>query len=535
MEVCVPAIYKSHSLNISEAFSVLWSNWGQRFQLVAFLLLGLIFATLHHLLGNFLSGKHFSQVVSYGRWAVPSQPLVSALNNVLSHIVKWLLASTIGVVFAQYFWSATKNYHDWRKLDAPLAAANGNPYTISALPTWYRSPGLAFSALMMMSMIFIPIFVPGSIQVVTASGLTQPCTIDSPNISLAYLANRDAYVVEGQPNCKATSHTTALVNRIIVGGSYLPVPNSCGVCAYGVKFTAPSLQCSSDINGTYDFSTNLPLSYKEGSGFPILNGTLTWPKSGYALTVATRDGVVPNMNPPVAVRCYAFRADYHVRVQHDNFSSHVDILNVTLGSPISPVSYTQPSNTLDFALGGLVLAVGKAFSGSVIFDLTFDGFAETPLSVAYSPLLHWNRTNYSSSVLTMSNLTTSLPRLMQNVSLSLLSGQFTSENQTYMEKVRTECSMTQLVYEYNSSRLLAIYVAAWAAAAIFFSLGFLFVWKNEGEHNLAFSHVVEQRHLGSYSRVPLIPDRPVSSAYDMPPLQQTHSASYSESSDFPHS
>jgi len=150
-EVCVPAIYKSRSLNTPEVFSILWSNWGQRFQLVAFLLFGLIFATIHHLLGSYLSGKPVSQVVSFGRWAIPSQSLVSVLSKILSQIVKWLLASTVGVAFAQYFWSATRSYDDRRKLDAPLAAGNGNPFTISALPTWYRSPGLAFSALVMMT------------------------------------------------------------------------------------------------------------------------------------------------------------------------------------------------------------------------------------------------------------------------------------------------------------------------------------------------------------------------------------------------
>jgi len=65
---------------------------------------------------------------------------------------------------------------------------------------------------------------------------------------------------------------------------------------------------------------------------------------------------------------------------------------------------------------------------------------------------------------------------MQHTSLSLLSGQFPSKNQTYMAKAQTEYLMIKLIYEYNSSRLLAIYAAvAWAAAAIFFSLGFLFV------------------------------------------------------------
>jgi len=474
-------------LIISEALGILWSKWGQRFQLVAFLLLGLIFATLHHLLGRYLSGEPVPQVVSFGRWEVHSQSLVNALSNVISQMVKWLLASTIGVAFVQYFWSATKN-HEWRKLDAPLAAANGNPFTISALPTWYRSPGLAFSALMMMSMIFIPIFVPGSIRVVT-SGLPRPCNVDSPNINVTDLASTTGGGSTGLTAYKATTYTTALVNRVIVGGSYLPpFPSSCGICTYEVNFIAPSLKCSSDINATYDFSTNLPLSYNnDPSLLPILNGTM---ESGYALTVATQDGT----NPPVAVRCDAFSADYHVQMRHDNFFSHIDVLKVTHGAGLSPALGIQP-DPLQLALDGLVQAVGAAFNGSVILDIFYDGFSGTPLNVAYSSMMHWVHTTGKPSV-TWSDLTTSLPELMQNVSLSLLSGQFPSRDQTYMTKVPTKCLITQLVYDYNSSRLLAIYAAAWGAAAIFFSLGFLFIWKNEGEHNLDFSHVVGQLHLG---------------------------------------
>ena len=91
-------IYKNHSLNIFEVFSIP-SNWHQRIQLIVFF--GLIFAALHHLLGDYLSGKPVSHVVHFGRWAIPRQSLVSALSNALSQIVKWLFASAIGVAFAQ--------------------------------------------------------------------------------------------------------------------------------------------------------------------------------------------------------------------------------------------------------------------------------------------------------------------------------------------------------------------------------------------------------------------------------------------------
>ena len=150
--------------------------------------------------------------------------------------------------------------------------------------------------------------------------------------------------------------------------------------------------------------------------------------SNYTLTVATRDGVAPHMNPPVAVRCNPYSANYDVRVRHDNFSSHIDILNVTSGPRLSSSLGTQ--NLLDLALDGLVQAFLNAFNGGVIFDLQHDAFAGTPPSVAYSPMMQWAPSPGKNSTLTWSDLTISLPQLMQNISLSLLSEQFPSKNQT---------------------------------------------------------------------------------------------------------
>jgi len=517
--MCACHLQKKSFPHIFEALRKLWSNWGQRFQLMVFLLLGLIFATLHHILGNSLSGKPATHNYLLGRWNIPSQSVVSAASNVLSQIVKWLLTSTIGVAFAQYFWSATKAkiYQDWRNLDAPLAAANGNPFTFTAFPTWWRSPGLAFSALMTLSMIFIPIFVPGSIRVVTA-GFTQPCTIYIPDISKVSSITATMTILKNpysHPQVRTLpidTQTTTLINRIIVGSSYLPAFNSCdgGVCTYQINFTAPSLKCSSDTNVTT--SDNFPL-YSEQDNLnviPLLNSTFN--ESELALTVASRGGVLPEeTNPPLGVRCYGYATNYHVRVQHDSkFSSHIDIINVTVGSRL------VPSNDPEEELLGFFVALSQAISGTVIFDSHTNGFTGTPLSVVYySPMMQCGSTG--GNRVSWSDLTTTLPDLMQNVSLSLLSGQFPSNYQeTYMTKVQTNCEMTKVVYGYNSDRLLAIYAVAWGAATIFLSFGFWFVKKNEVEHTLDFSHVVihwwrrnEQTPLGflaRYSEVRLQPE-----------------------------
>ncbi len=161
--MCLPST--KTTLNIFEAFKELWPKFSQRFKLIAFFILGLIFTILHHFLRNYLSGRPVSSVVSF-RLSFPSQSIVGMLSNALSELVKWLLISTINIAYAQYFWRATRRYHnpqDWHHLNALLAAANGNPFTISAFPMWCHWPRLACSAFMMMSMVYIPIFVPGAI------------------------------------------------------------------------------------------------------------------------------------------------------------------------------------------------------------------------------------------------------------------------------------------------------------------------------------------------------------------------------------
>jgi len=490
---------------------MLWSNWGQRIQLFAFLVLGITFAILHHLLGTYLSGKPVFQ-----RAGIPfDQPRLSSTSNAISHVIQFLFATTIGIAFAQYFWIATEKYQSdehWTKLDAPLAGAKGNPFTISAFPMWYRSPGLAISSLMISSTVLIPIFVPGSIRVV-AGGRTQPCTVNSPNISIPGLLQAVGSVGGTYPNGQPINATilpslrvSGIVNSIIFGGSYMRIPSPCGICSYHLNFSGVSMNCSSDI--AYNFSVNLPMAYKGAiTHTPLWNA---FPNSstseGYYLSVATRDMTIVNDRPRsldrhvVAVKCYAYRADYGIHVQHDNFSSHIDVLSVKPRNRLSPtlqfdingnLSNGTGSNLVDGGFNALVEAVVIALEGTIAYDTLMKKFFDTQLNIAYT-VVDWTYYPNGTTLLTLSDPATFISSLMQNVSLSLLSGQFLSNNETYMVKEPNECLVTQLIYEYDSQRLLAIYGAGAAVAAIFFSLGFIFISKNEVEHNLDFSHVVKQ-------------------------------------------
>jgi hypothetical protein len=172
-------------------------------------------------MGRYLSGKSVPHDLSISGVPIHSQAYVNTLSNTLSQAVTFFFTSTIGVAFAQYFffWLSKDESDEVSKLDAPLAAAAGNPFTISVLPTWRRSPGLALTSLMMMSMIVIPIFVPASIIAVQGE-LTQPCNISSPNVSMAYLGQtrRSQHVVESKSTSERFRATLTDRDQLVVQG-----------------------------------------------------------------------------------------------------------------------------------------------------------------------------------------------------------------------------------------------------------------------------------------------------------------------------
>ncbi|KAF6753691.1 hypothetical protein DFP72DRAFT_901232 [Ephemerocybe angulata] len=453
-----------------------WRNYGQRTQLVCFLSLGTVFALGHHLMCQHLDGKQILEggISIHGKTIVTDQSLISAGSNALSQLIKYCFAATAGVTFTQYFWHVIEPFV-WRgpavpstprvnmgskrevleAIDAPVAAATGNPFLPSSFKTWVTSPGLAIIALMILLLVLIPTFAPGSLRVVSLEySVPIDCPIPSP------------YVPRIDP---VHLYSAAVANRVIVTGSYLPIESPCGRCTYNVSFVGASLKCSP--NPSYDFA-----------GFQSPKDRMALFKGDFheenaTLTVATRDGKFPSPNAPRALDCVPYSTFYHVQVWHEA-TTRIEVLNVTVGEKFS----TGP-------LRELMEPLGRALTGSIVFAM-YETLDPT-LTIAYTRLLRWRWVENPYTEFTWSDMEVALPSLMQNMSLSLLSGEFPSLRGGYLATSLGQCMASQVIYKYTMWRLLVIYGIGWAMAAGTLVVGFLYVSRNGQERDLSFSNLVD--------------------------------------------
>ncbi|KAF6748881.1 hypothetical protein DFP72DRAFT_554941 [Ephemerocybe angulata] len=269
------------SLDLRTEVTSMKSQFGQRFQLIAFFTFGTTFALVHHFIGQHLDGKPAGDdgIRLRGYLIVSDQALVGAGSNALSQIIKYCFAGTIAIAFSQYFWTSIEPFSSHRgggevgpyqaivrvrqdqlvSIDAPLAAGKGNPFLPSSIRVWLYAPRLAFISLLMLTMLSIPIVVPGSIHVISSEfGVLEPCSIPSPVIDQVHVSGiyegsvtrrsitrrqvqEDRHNVNGthEHTHTPTVRTKAIVNSVLITGSYLPVTSPCGRCSYNATFRDP--------------------------------------------------------------------------------------------------------------------------------------------------------------------------------------------------------------------------------------------------------------------------------------------------------
>ncbi|KAF6765647.1 hypothetical protein DFP72DRAFT_1108516 [Ephemerocybe angulata] len=470
-----------------------WRQWGQRTQLVLFLLLGTGLSAAHHLLCRALHGTPIRR----GEFrllgtTLAYQTLVSAGSNAIALLIKYCFSATISVAFSQHFWHsippfsskgriipATPRTHtksrqqELEDIDAPITAASGNPFLPSSIKTWLLSPGLATTSLLMLLLVLIPTFAPGSIRVITPDfGVPSPCTIQSPNITLV--------------DTDRNTQMATFANTVIISGSHLPIPSPCGRCAYNVTFVGTSFQCTPDA--TYNFSgfknTTTDLS--------IYRGTLNIKDPDAFLRVATRGGTISAPTNARAVRCSAHSTEYTLRVWH-NATSWIEPLSSTVLTQLDfQILRVLPDRQIQLdGLSTFAVALGLALNGGVAYNAS-DSSIVSPHPVPFSPLFHMEDQNITDIAFSWPNMETALPSLMQNLTFSLLSHQFRArENGTYFTESPGLCWTTQPIYEYTAWRLLTIYGMGWGAAAVWLVLGFWHVGRNGRERDLTFSNLVE--------------------------------------------
>jgi Histidine phosphatase superfamily (branch 1) len=448
-------------------------------------LFGLATASAHHIFYSYHSGNSVDSATPsfsfYGRH-VASQSVANTIGNALAFVSRSLFAAAIGQAFIQVLWYYLRHRKiTIRHIDA-MFASNGHPFVPASLPAWWPASGLSIISFCALSMTAITIFSPGALRIVPSSfAVPRSCNISTVDLKHANFGvateNSHGEWFYSSP----LAPTTRFAYSILMTSSYMPPPSRCGVCQYDTKFFAPTLNCT-NITDLFDFSTTLPTPPTNPVKAVMWNATYSFDTNGHDLQVASRNDI---LEPPKATACTAFNATYHVRIRHGNTSTTVDVLNTTLANRLITNITAHMRNV---PINALVDAMALRLNGLVVW--LYDDYDPTDDSVVviYSPL-GLNHSGYLDLDGDRDPII-SLPSLMQNLSISLLSAPITVMGYTTLSSTQTTCLHSVLIYDYTQSRLLFTYGAGVLITIICIIIGFAAMRDNKTEESLSFSRLL---------------------------------------------
>ncbi|KLO06512.1 hypothetical protein SCHPADRAFT_687916 [Schizopora paradoxa] len=489
----------SHEANV---FAPRSSTFGPRFQMGLLLLFGAIFASLHHFLYRFLDRQPVDNILfSIHGFPITSQSVSNIAGNTIAYITRAVLSAGIGVVFIQILWlKLRKGQFSVRQIDA-LVACRGEPFAPSALPSWSHAFGLATVAAMATLMAFISIIAPGSLRIESSEfSFSKPCPVRTVSLPTSNIAAYDTNSSDGGLLFMgAQAGLMVLTGQVLMGGAALQAANPCpGACRYTIEFNAPFANCN-PVDSSFDFSVWLPPPENDTSPVRLWTAR-TSATAGLWVVAATRD---LSTNSQSAVNCTAYNATYHAVVTHTNTSiSTIDVFQTDVHDQLNFLfdSSLLSEDRTAMQYNAIICAFADILIGTINYNPTVQEFQNNDnLFVAYSPSFAGSMATPWSSP---PDLKTILPSLMQNISVSLLNGQLSQEQNSTTAPFDTMCYYTSSAYHYNEIRLLATYGTALVITAVCMVFGYYAVHSNGREESVSFSRI-----LGSILNKSLFDDR----------------------------
>ncbi|KAF7974795.1 hypothetical protein HWV62_11289 [Athelia sp. TMB] len=466
----------------------------------------------HDALHRYLDGRVVPQTFTINEQSIMpsmrsifhSQEVVLALSNFIANCERVLLTMVIGIAFIQVFWMfLRRNHYSIEQIDN-FMATRSSPFTPSSIATLFSSAFLlTVMALCATTMTAVTAFAPGSLGVLRDQ-LILNSTCSVPLVDVAN-GNYGAAVV-GTPGAKAWPKVAELVMRAIV--QELPIPSSvqfltCGnaTCQYSVDFIAPVLQCI-DVTDSVDFNVTLP-NHTTDSTFDgpkvatVWNSSYAWGNNGMTFSVSLVQGDYNdsawNFQAPHAFSCTAKSATYVVTVlftaQESGAGGNVSLDYVYDYNELpasAPASVSNSTANQIIQMNSIVDAFAYGMEGTITYGsngLTGDS---TPTAVQYTQL--------SGALVGNANITdwtTIIPTLMQQTSLSLLSGSFdVRAGANSISAYNTTCLSYGDFYYYTRWKLLATYGVCIGVTALCVILGLTAVYKNKGGENLGFRRLL---------------------------------------------
>ncbi|TDL17433.1 hypothetical protein BD410DRAFT_843590 [Rickenella mellea] len=440
-------------------------------KLLVFPVVGTIFIIFHHFFCRTLS-HHPALAMTFTVRGFTIQPTWAlTIGNGIAWVVQFFFTLAIGIVLVQRLWyTLHRQCFTLKELD--------DIFDIQSA-FWKKTPifrvtGLAFLAVISLGMgAFISTFAPASLSVGNRP-LPASCNIKTVDF-------KNSTMLVGSTPSPAI---TELAIRTLESASYLP-PSSdpCTDCTYNVSYTAPVLTCS---NINMSSSPFLPDN---------VNNTVLWNsthaidpvKGDVNIFVWSREGSFQygNYTNPQVILCTAQNGSYEVSISHGNGTS----ANATW--QIIP-SYSDPSGNAtqeQLAFDAVMLALGVALQGPLNV-ITTDANAvsvQQETLVSSSPLGTLTQNTWTLN----GDLLTTLPMLMQNVSIGLLAGSVTvdASSSSLIQQAGSICSRQAVVYIYDRTRLLLVYLVALLVTMICVMFGIHSVLRRKGG-STTFSNLV---------------------------------------------
>lgn len=385
------------------------------------------------------------------------------IGNLIAKIVEVLLAFTLGGVFVQIFWQTMVDKSQGNEVKLNLTQLN-NILTARSKPWKSLNPALALVAICTLQIHLISTFASPALTSAVLP-VNIPCDVPLLDLEQTPLTNAAETTYNAITEGRATL-------ALITGSYMIPPTNPCGNCSYEVTYFGPSLSCwEAPVSEFPDL---------EGSGrsvFWFANAAYNI-TSGWTLLAGWQTINSTTTGPIEVVHCVPMNASYHSSVRQGistTISTTVDIL-----APYSPGPLSHDNTSYSF--DALFIALVAPLLGELIVNTSAPSVL---ISSSGSLLIGSSQLIASTGGWQLrDSLTTLLPSLMENLTISmLLSSGGLFESIYFVDSPQT-CNSAQLVYVYSRERLWITYGVALGVTLLLIiaaTLSWLKNWRRCGD------------------------------------------------------
>lgn len=465
-----------------------------RVKMILFLFVALAAMIVHDQFYSYLANKPFL----FGRSTVGLvlQQYYTAVGNLIALLGRFGLSLAIGTAFVQIFWLNLRTHqHTVAEIDSAMSSKD-SPFGLGSIRSWRHMFWLTVLPALATGNAQIIVFASGSVQVdyAPADAMCTMATVDLTNSDIGVLTanSTDTSFSYLSP----AAQTRGFVAQVIMSGEnfapYILSDQQVASLVYNVSFNAPALNCT-NLTSTFDFATNLPLPTNPGDSVMVWNATYALGSGNLVLDVVTR---VLHVNETdvndvtagdvqEAVSCMMYNATYLIEVnQTYSGDIFVQVLDMTLNDPLTN---STTNNFEEVQMNAVADSFARLLNGTASYDPNlFDFSAESPI-IVYSPLGEVDNNN---PWFFTEDIIVTLPKLMADVSTSLLSGKLSETGSPTLKQTETYCEIISLYFIYNRTRLLASYGGSLVVTAICVAFGFYAIRRNGVEETLHFSRIL---------------------------------------------